>query len=100
MKKLFLILLIFPFFAKAQHMSCCSAGSSTEKFAQLASNEKFAASHEAPVPFVFNSVKGSMVNYKTSDGKSTTSFEIPAATKSNNWLIVFHVWWGVNYYIK
>lgn len=99
MKKLLLFLFALPLFTYAQHKSCCSV-SSTQKFAQLASNDKFAAAHEAPVPFSFTSDKGSMVTYKATDGKETTSFQINSANKSDNWLIVFHEWWGLNDYIK
>ncbi len=99
MKKILFALLLLPVMSFAQHKSCCSV-SSTEQFAQLASNDNFASSHEAPIPFDYKAEKGSMVTYKTSDGKTTTAFEIPASTKSNNWLIVIHEWWGLNDYIR
>src|SRR3954469_12381980 len=99
MKKLLLLLALFPVLTFAQHKSCC-APSSTETFAQLSTDEKFSSSHESPLPFAFTAAKGKMVTYKASDGNATSAFEILSAEKSNQWLIVFHEWWGLNDYIK
>jgi carboxymethylenebutenolidase len=74
--------------------------SSTQKFAMLASNEKFASSHADPLPFDFIPEKGKMITYKTSDGKDANAFVVIADKPTNNWLIVVHEWWGLNNYIK
>jgi len=85
--------------AIAQNHSCCSL-SSTGEFALFASNEKFAASHLDPVPFNFVPAKGSMIGYKMNDGKYAYAFFVRADKPTNNWLLVFHEWWGLNDYIK
>jgi carboxymethylenebutenolidase len=99
MKRLIIILALLPLFTYAQH-SCCTVANSTDEFQKLAMNDKFVASHLAPIPFTFEATKGKMVTYKTVDGKETSSFQVDAQTKSNNWLIVVHEWWGLNDYIK
>ena len=99
MKKiLFLLLVSSSVFAQSQK-SCCSI-SSTENFSLLASNEKFVASHLSPLPFVFNPAKGTMVTYKTEDGKTANAFEVKADKPTSNWIIMVHEWWGLNDYIK
>lgn len=99
MKKILFLLLFIPAFNYAQQKSCCKA-SSTEKFAMLGSDEKFVASHLSPLPFHFESGKGSMITFDATDGKKANAFEIKSAVESNLWLFVFHEWWGLNDYIK
>jgi carboxymethylenebutenolidase len=99
MKKiLFLLLISTTGFAQTQK-SCCSV-SSTEKFSLLASNDKFVSSHLAPLPFVFSPAKGTMVSYKTDDGKTAGAFEVKADKPTSSWIIMVHEWWGLNDYIK
>ena len=99
-KSLLLILTCVSTIAFAQkNQSCCSL-TSTEKFAMLASNERFASAHADPLPFTFIPAKGKMVTYKTSDGKDANAFVVLADKPSKNWLFVIHEWWGLNDYIK
>jgi carboxymethylenebutenolidase len=97
-KLLFLLLISSSVFAQSQK-SCCSI-TSTEKFSLLASNEKFVASHLSPLPFTFTATKGTMITYKTDDGKTANAFEVKADKPTANWLIMVHEWWGLNDYIK
>ncbi len=79
--------------------NCCSI-SSTEKFAALASNEKFAASHPDPLPFNFTPMKGEMITFQSPDGKKANAFLVKANKPTNNWVIMIHEWWGLNSYIQ
>lgn len=86
-------------YAYAQTPSCC-APSSTQQFAMLGHDEKFIASHLAPEPINFIPAKGTMVTYQTPDGKKAKAFEVKADVPTNNYVFVFHEWWGLNDYIK
>ena len=99
MKKILFLLLIFPVLTYAQQMSCCKT-STTEQFNQLASTEEFSSAHLSPIPFNYTAVKGDMITYECSDGTRANAFEVRAEKESNNYLFVFHEWWGLNDYIK
>lgn len=105
MKKLFLLVLVIASSAFAlgqSKMVCCPpAGSSaTQKFAMLASDEKFVRSHANPRPYHFQSTIGKAITYKTPDGKTADAFEMKAKHATGNWLLVIHEWWGLNDFIK
>ena len=100
MKKTLLLLFIeSSFFANAQK-TCCALVSSTDAFAALSKEESFRLSHENPLPFVYESSVGKIVNFATSDGKTANAFLLKSAKKSNTWLIVYQEWWGLNDHIK
>jgi carboxymethylenebutenolidase len=99
MKKIITLLLVSSSIYAQTPKSCCSV-SSTEKFAMLASNERFVSSHLSPLPFTFYPAKGSMVSYKTDDGATASAFEVKADKATDNWIIMVHEWWGLNDYIK
>ena len=79
--------------------SCCMK-SVTDQFAGLASNQSFVSSHASPLPFTFNAEKGKMVNFKTPDGTEGKAFEVKADQPTDNYIFMFHEWWGLNDYIK
>lgn len=80
-------------------MQCCKAPSATAAFASLASDINFRNAHESPEALVYPE-KGSMIKFPTADGKTGAAYYIPAASKSNNYILVFHEWWGLNEWIK
>ena len=41
-----------------------------------------------------------MITYKCPDGKNANAYFIPAKAKTNNWILVFQEWWGLNDNIK
>src|SRR5579862_5318421 len=101
MKKWFLALLAFLAATTlwSQKTSCCSP-SATESFAQLASNKSFMASHPLPLPFFFRSENGNAVIYKGPDGSDCYGWEIKSKKPSNDYILVFQEWWGLNDYVK
>jgi carboxymethylenebutenolidase len=101
MKKLFIVIgLLISINVFAQDISVCHT-SSTDKFAMLASNKNFKASHANPKPFVFVSEEGAkMIKIKCADGVDANAYVIRAKKKTNNWIFVFQEWWGLNDYIK
>lgn len=100
MKNIFLLIIATMLFqySFAQTPSCCSA-SATQAFAMLSGNKKFVASHDAPLPFTFESKNGKMVAIKTT-GSVTNAYMVKAKKSTNNYIIMIHEWWGLNDYIK
>jgi carboxymethylenebutenolidase len=78
-------------------MNCCSP---TRQFAMLAMNQDFRAAHHAPVPFVFRDARGKMISFATAGGKTAHAYFVKSPVASENYLLVFHEWWGLNDYIK
>lgn len=101
MKKLFLFCVcsFFSCYGTFLHaQSCCIKKDNDWKL--LAKNDDFKASHLAPEPFVYENQKGSMIQFKTLDGKDGHAYYIPSDAPTNKVLLVFHEWWGLNDYIK
>jgi carboxymethylenebutenolidase len=79
-------------------MNCCT--SATESFARLAGNPVFSMYHADPLPFVFVSRDAQPVQYPTPDGGNARALVWKANSGSQDWLVVFHEWWGLNDYVK
>jgi carboxymethylenebutenolidase len=106
MKKPVLTLILFlmalsTVFAQGK-VSCCTkpVPEATEQFAMLGSDESFRMKHENPLPFKLQNPKGKMITFKTPDGKTGQAYVIKASKKTDDYLFVFHEWWGLNDYIK
>lgn len=100
MKTLSLLSILLLFFNSAfTQMSCC-AGTATEKFARLASNKSFVRLHDNPVPFTSQHADGHAITFTTPDGKDGYGWEVISPNRSDNYLFIFHEWWGLNDYIK
>jgi len=102
MKKLFSCIIVllcqlaFSNFSLAQ--SCCSKDLA---FAKLASTKEFLADHPAPLPFSYTPASnGSMIVFRTQDGKDGRAYYLPSDKPTTKALIIFHEWWGLNDYIK
>lgn len=78
---------------------CCQAPSATSAFASLGNDANFRNAHDAP-GYISYAEKGKMISFPTPDGKNGTAYFVTASTKSNNYLVVFHEWWGLNEFIK
>ncbi|WP_162427498.1 dienelactone hydrolase family protein [Pontibacter pudoricolor] len=106
MEKLFFVFIVLllstPVAFAQQKMSCCTkpAADATTQFAMLGSDKSFQAKHDNPLPFTLQNQKGKMVTFKTPDGKTGSAYEIKAPEKTDDYLLVFHEWWGLNDYIK
>ncbi|MCY7410808.1 MAG: dienelactone hydrolase family protein [Chitinophagales bacterium] len=101
MRNLALILITFTLILTACQNSdkkCCDTDSANS-MAALASDKSFKDAHEAPLPLEING-KGKMISFPSPDGKNGTAYFISSSNKTNNYLFVFHEWWGLNDYIK
>jgi carboxymethylenebutenolidase len=100
MKKLFssgLLLASLVLHVESNAQSCCSQD---EGWLTLASDKDFQASHEAPLPLNYKQEHGSMISFETLDGKPGNAFYLPSDQATDEVLIIFHEWWGLNDYIK
>jgi len=84
----------------AQKTVICCGPTPTEKFARNAFDKAFLLLHRNPLPFRYKSARGHDINFKTSDGTDGHGWEIKAKTKTDDYIFVFHEWWGLNDYIK
>jgi carboxymethylenebutenolidase len=97
---LFIAILFMAGFAYAQDEVICHT-SSTDKFALFASNKDFNKNHSKPRAYVHQSQEGGkMITIKTPDGKDANAFLITAKKPTDNWILVFQEWWGLNDNVK
>ena len=96
MKKiLFILTAIAAMQFQPQAQNCHSA----KEFSMFASSVDFIAKHPEPEKFTYTG-EGEMIDFKTPDGKGGRAFLIKADEPTNNYLFVFHEWWGLNDHIK
>ncbi len=83
--------------SKKEKANCCSA---TEEFAAFGKSMAFVSLHEAPEPFEFVPAGGEMKTIKTSDNINANIYEVRSPQASDNYIFLFHEWWGLNDYIR
>ena len=93
---LLIILAMNQFNLSAQQFACCHP---SNQFAMFSDDAAFRASHLEPQPFQYSG-KGEAVSFPAIDGKDAKGFLIKAEKPTNNYLFVFHEWWGLNDQIK
>jgi carboxymethylenebutenolidase len=81
------------------YISCFETNMFAE-FQKEAGTKEFSGWHINPLPYVYADPKGSMIGFKTPDGKDGAGYFIPAKKKSNKYLLVIQEWWGLNDYIR
>ncbi|MDZ4844962.1 MAG: dienelactone hydrolase family protein [Chitinophagales bacterium] len=89
------ILMTYLLTSAQQKPSCHS----TEAFASFAKEESFRNEHQEPSAYTYTGA-GEMVSFQTYDGKEAKAFLIKAEKPTNNYLFVFHEWWGLNDLVK
>lgn len=95
-----IVLFVFSLAVQQTMAQSCCMKNATIAFAGLANNRKFVSSHLAPLPFTYSAERGKMITFKTSDGKEASAFEVRSDKPTNNYVFMFHEWWGLNDYIK
>lgn len=87
-------------FVYAQDVTLCRT-SSTDKFAMFASHKDFNREHPAPRQYVHKSqAGGKMISFKCPDGTEARGYLLKATNPTNNWILVFQEWWGLNDNVK
>ncbi len=86
---------------------CCEESGTTGSditapniMATFGNDENFKNEHPQPLAFTLVDGKGKMITYKTSDGVDAGGYEVKADSPTNNWVFLFHEWYGLNDYIK
>ncbi len=100
MNKILIFTILTAYVCLAGEKKSCCGPTATEEFAAFGKEMAFVSLHEAPEPFVFKSVGGESKTLKTADGLETVVYQVMAGKPTNNYLLVFHEWWGLNDYIK
>jgi carboxymethylenebutenolidase len=99
MKKILLSLVLLGNIAWAQTKSCCQM-TITDQNNTLAMNDNFAQTHLVPALYDNPNHKGKMIEFDTRSEKGNAYLVKASNQKSNNVIIIFHEWWGLNDYIK
>lgn len=102
MKKLYTLLMLLMIVAGPSALaqkSCCNT-QATAEFAMLGESSSFRNAHAAPEPIHFQAKRGMMAEFDTPDGQKGKGFFVPALTKTDKYVLVFHEWWGLNDHIK
>lgn len=72
----------------------------TQKFAALGNDQSFVDFHKDPVPFDFQNREGEMITYAVAGGKDANAYFIKSTMPSDEYLVIFHEWYGLNAYVK
>lgn len=95
-----LISLFISTIMSAQNNYSCCQPSANQAFVMLTSDPDFVDVHMNPEPTDFNDDIGTMVSFKTPDGKRSYAYQILTPYQTGHWLLVFHEWWGLNDHVK
>jgi carboxymethylenebutenolidase len=100
-------LFLFMGLSYSQKHDCCeddvsSTGETTAPnvMASFSNDQEFRDAHPTPLAFTLTGGAGNMITFKTSDGVDGNAYEVRSATPTNNWVMIFHEWYGLNDYIK
>jgi len=85
-----------------QTKSCCTDEESSAPviMASFGDEKEFRDAHPVPLPFSLTGGKGKMVTFTVSEGADASGYEVKAENSTNNWIFMFHEWYGLNDYIK
>ncbi|MEP6465274.1 MAG: dienelactone hydrolase family protein [Parafilimonas sp.] len=97
---LFFLIMITGISSFAQKQMACCSPSSANQFASLANDKDFVMAHDAPLPFIYHSINGNDITFKTADGTDAHGWMVKASKPTNYYIFVIHEWWGLNDYIK
>ncbi len=94
-----MLILIVGFFSCNNASKNEANSSSDEDMSQFANDENFKEKHETPAQIDFEG-KGRQLEFHTPDGQKGTAYAILPEEPTNNYLLVFHEWWGLNDQIR
>jgi len=94
-----LFIIGFQFLSVAQDKSCCSTVKEVS-FASFSEQAEFRDIHQIPAAFTLKDAMGTMITFKTKDGKTANGYFVKSEKPSDKFIFVFHEWWGLNDYIK
>ncbi len=83
-----------------KQITICGGHESVTAFAMFADDAGFRSKHPDPTPYHYDGMSGQKISFKATDGKEAYGWELKAKNQTNNYLFVFHEWYGLNDYIK
>lgn len=78
----------------------CGVTEAPAKFASLGSDKDFRETHQNPLPFKLANPQGEMISFPTADGADGKGYLLKAEKETDEYILVFHEWYGLNDYIK
>ncbi|HMQ48139.1 MAG TPA: dienelactone hydrolase family protein [Saprospiraceae bacterium] len=99
---IFCTLIAFSFFACKRDAGNSDAGGNgvdSTGMGQFAGDEAFKDAHATPGEANFMP-SGTMVTFKTPDGKTAKAYTLLPEGKAKKYLFVIHEWWGLNDHVK
>src|SRR5688572_15016344 len=98
MRLFFVCILLFSFSINlsSQTPSCCAH----EAFAAMGDDTSIRNVHQIPGDFVLLNPIGKEIEFDTPDGKTAKGYLLSPEKGTDNWIFVFHEWWGLNDYIR
>jgi carboxymethylenebutenolidase len=82
---------------QTENKTCCGT-SSTEAFAALGQQTVFQDAHPSPASISNANNIGETIEFKVPNGEIATGYFV--RNESNQFIFLFHEWWGLNDYIK
>jgi carboxymethylenebutenolidase len=97
MQKAFLVL---SFILLAFFSGCDSDEDSDQAFKNLSRRDDFKNAHENPLDIGKMPLTGAMIHFPVTNSSPGSAYLVKSRHPTNNWLFVYHEWWGLNDYIK
>ena len=83
-----------------KQITVCNAHDSERIFAMLANKTAFRNKHMDPTPYHYNGKAGKKITFMAADNQKAYGWELKAKKHTDNYLFVFHEWYGLNDYVK
>src|SRR5688572_13877817 len=99
MKTLFSLTLVLLIAGSAIAQPSCCRHSNQMDFSVLAMDKDFLKAHTEPLPFSYVPATGTMITVNTPGGPAANVFQVKGRN-SDQVILMFHEWWGLNDYIK
>ncbi|MEM1326543.1 MAG: dienelactone hydrolase family protein [Bacteroidota bacterium] len=80
-------------------LGCNNEEKPAEDIVEVAGDSTFQEKHEKPEAIAYEG-NGEMISFETPDGKTGEAYALQSESPSNQYLFVFHEWWGLNDQIK
>lgn len=83
----------------AEMVMCHDPNSAVDAFALFAGDQNFRDMHPDPAPTELEA-KGATIEFPVEGGANGRGYLVKAKKKTNQYLLLFHEWWGINDYIR
>ena len=93
--------LFFAMLTTAAVITSCgdSEKSSTDKFRDMSQGDSFKEDHDEPLAMGDTTLSGNNIKMNIAGAEPALGYEL-RKQEVQDWLIIFHEWWGLNTYVK